>query len=442
MSTVLSSSKRLRGRNPGAMGLRGLAAATPHLILRAGVQLLGGIVLDVALPALVKVGSNIGATYSSPLGNAICGTTIATVIGYYFFRRLSHFPGTRGSSFILPIFLASYGAVFVGLLFLRLNYARFQLLASFLLCVAWFYCVYFTAEHLSGITLALVPGGATDTLKHVEGVRWIALEHPEAELGTFGAVVADLRADFGEGWERFIADCAVSGVPVYHVKQVIESVTGRVEIERLSENTFGSLIPNLAYVKAKEVIDRFVALILIPLLLPLFFFVAIAIRRDSRGPIFFRQTRTGFRGKPFTVFKFRTMTHVETKVDDREAAQTQEDDHRITRLGRTLRRYRIDELPQFLNILRGEMSLIGPRPEALVLSKWYEVELPFYRYRHVVRPGITGWAQINQGHVADVDRVKEKLHFDFYYIKNLSPWLDLLIALKTFYIVMTGFGAK
>ena len=118
------------------------------------------------------------------------------------------------------------------------------------------------------------------------------------------------------------------------------------------------------------------------------------------------------------------------------------DDERITRFGAFLRKYRIDELPQVINILRGEMSWIGPRPEALPLSQWYQEELPFYSYRHVVRPGITGWAQVNQGHVTSSDQVLEKLHYDFFYIKNLSIWLDLLIVLKTIRVVLLGTGAK
>jgi len=121
---------------------------------------------------------------------------------------------------------------------------------------------------------------------------------------------------------------------------------------------------------------------------------------------------------------------------------TRDGDDRITRVGRFLRKTRLDELPQAWNILKGEMSWIGPRPEASELANWYEDQIPFYAYRHIVRPGITGWAQVNQGHVADVDEVRAKLRFDFYYIKNLSLWLDLLIALKTIRVVLGGIGAK
>ena len=121
---------------------------------------------------------------------------------------------------------------------------------------------------------------------------------------------------------------------------------------------------------------------------------------------------------------------------------TKQGDPRVTRLGRWLRLTRIDEVPQIINILRGEMSWIGPRPEALVLSQWYERELPFYRYRHIVIPGITGWAQVNQGHVSEVGDVHEKLHYDFYYIKNFSPWLDVVILLRTIETMLTGSGAR
>ncbi len=128
---------------------------------------------------------------------------------------------------------------------------------------------------------------------------------------------------------------------------------------------------------------------------------------------------------------------------DRMGSQfTADNDPRITRVGRVLRKYRIDELPQIINILAGEMSWIGPRPEAVELSQWYEREVPFYVYRHIVRPGITGWAQVNQGNVAEVEAATYKLHYDFYYIKHFSPWLDVLITAKTIRTVLTGFGSK
>jgi len=257
------------------------------------------------------------------------------------------------------------------------------------------------------------------------------------------AIVADLRADIPDEWERFLADRALEGMLIMHVKQMQESLTGRVAIEHLSENNFGSLIPGIVYARAKRAVDFGSAFLVLPILLPFMAIIAILIRLDSRGPVLFRQQRMGYGGHPFRMFKFRSMTHEPVAPsDERSAAMTRDDDQRVTRVGKFLRRYRIDELPQIINVIRGEMSWIGPRPEAVPLSLWYESELPFYRYRHIVRPGITGWAQVKQGHVADVDDVLWKLHYDFYYIKNFSFWLDVLIVARTLRTVLTGYGAR
>src|SRR5207248_1325540 len=118
------------------------------------------------------------------------------------------------------------------------------------------------------------------------------------------------------------------------------------------------------------------------------------------------------------------------------------DDTRITRVGRFLRQYRIDELPQILNILRGDMSWIGPRPEAISLAEWYQSEVPFYVYRHIVRPGISGWAQVHQGNVAAPDAARLKLEYDFFYIKHFSFWLDAVVVIKTPRTILTRFGSR
>jgi lipopolysaccharide/colanic/teichoic acid biosynthesis glycosyltransferase len=141
------------------------------------------------------------------------------------------------------------------------------------------------------------------------------------------------------------------------------------------------------------------------------------------------------------MMKFRTMAHFDPNGDVDEVI-TAEGDPRVTRVGARLRRSRLDELPQIFNILAGQMSWIGPRPEAEALSAWYTGEIPFYRYRHVVRPGISGWAQVNQGHVATVDEVHAKLQYDFYYVKYFSAWLDILITFRTIRTMMTGFGSR
>jgi lipopolysaccharide/colanic/teichoic acid biosynthesis glycosyltransferase len=364
------------------------------------------------------------------------------VLGFWLHRSVSDLPGMRENSGILPGYLTSFGLVLTTILLFRLDYARGQLVASFGLSVVWFFVVYLFTQRKTELALGLVDGGRIDLFDTMEGVaaKHIAITDWPDDID---AVVADFRHDHSDEWEARLADLTLAGIPVYHSKDLYESLTGRADLEHLSENNFGALGPMATLLSFKMGLDLVVALPALVVMLPLFAVVAIAIKLDSRGPVLFRQNRAGYRGAEFEVIKFRTM-QAERRGEPRgvESFITQENDARITRLGRFLRRSRIDELPQIFNILRGEMSWIGPRPEAAQLSSWYQKEIPYYRYRHVVRPGITGWAQVNQGHVAGIDDIKTKLQFDFYYIRNFSLWLDLLIVMKTVKTMFTGFGHK
>lgn len=411
---------------------------------RIRYQLLSGMVLSVGIPVALYSLVVPQVIFSSNMQVTLAAACVAHLMGYFAYRRLGSFPGIASAGAILPAFALTYGAVFLVIFFFRWDYSRFQAASSCFLSVGWYFMLSQLLQRGRRYRLAIVPGGSVDQLKSLRGVVWHVLPNPDASVSRVQGVVVDLRADLSEAWERFIADCAMCGKPVYHVKQIIESLTGRVSIEHLSENTFGTLAPNPTYQNVKLVVEWLMAFAAILLLAPLLVAVAIAIRLDSPGPALFRQKRVGFRGKTFTVYKFRTMRNVDPQElgDERERAITRSGDSRITRLGNLLRKKRIDELPQLFNVLRGEMSWIGPRPEAQVLSQWYERELPYYHYRHIVRPGITGWAQVNQGHVAAVDDVQEKLHYDFYYIKYFSPWLDILIALRTMKIMISGHGAR
>lgn len=419
------------------------ASARRTLWVRVRFQLGVGLLLAVLAPWLVRIQFAMRELEEYGLQASVAGSVVALTAGYYCFRRLSRYPGVRASYHILPSFAAAYGIVLAVFFFARLDYSRLHFAASFLLCVLWYYIVYFKLQREQRLRIGVVPFGEVKSLFAIPEVSWVELPEPHRPRGRFDAIVADLRADIPDEWERFLADRALDGTLVMHVKQVEESLTGRVAIEHLSENTLGSLIPGIVFAKFKRVADFVSALVALPLLTPLLLVVAAVIRFDSPGPVLFRQQRMGFRGEPFLMFKFRSMTHSQLESEDpRVTAMTRDSDARVTRIGRFLRQYRIDELPQVVNVLRGEMSWIGPRPEAVPLSLWYEAELPFYRYRHIVRPGITGWAQVKQGHVADVDEVLWKLHYDFYYIKNFSIWLDLLIVARTIHTILSGFGAR
>ena len=166
---------------------------------------------------------------------------------------------------------------------------------------------------------------------------------------------------------------------------------------------------------------------------------ALAIRLESPGPALFVQNRVGQKGREFKIYKFRSM-----RIDsERHGAQfATAGDERITRIGRFIRKTRLDELPQFWNILKGDMSLIGPRPEQKAFVENFEHSIPFYNYRHIVKPGISGWAQVMQGYTADNDTTQIKVEYDFYYIKHFSFSLDVLIFFKTIKTMLTGFGAR
>src|SRR5262249_38406292 len=224
-------------------------------------------------------------------------------------------------------------------------------------------------------------------------------------------------------------------------KQFNEMATGRVAMDHLWENTIGATVPSLIYPQFKRALDVVGCLLILPFVAATLTVCAILIKRETRGPVLYRQQRTGYGGKPFTIFKLRTMVHSGSLLCG-QPAYTLKEDPRITRVGRVLRKYRLDELPQIVNILRGEMSWIGPRPEAMTLAEWYERDVAFYIYRHIVRPGISGWAQVNQGNVAAVDAAREKLEYDFFYIKHFSFLLDVVIFVKTLRTLFTGFGAR
>ena len=421
--------------------LRATLAGRRPLVLRLRFQLLGGLLFAIVLPLLARLAHDPNVIHTVNLQATVIACAVAHLTGFFVYRRIATFPGVASTGYILSTFLFAYGAVFLVIFFARIDYSRFQAAGSFLMSTLWYFGHTIATRSLETYRLAIVPHGNVDEIEKVGQVRWVRLRSPRVKPDNVGGVVVDLRADLPQDWERYITDCALSGIPVFHVKQIAESLTGRVAIEHLSENTLGSINPNLAYFKIKQMVDWWGALAVLLFGTPLFALIALAIQLDSPGPVLFKQQRMGYRGRTFTVYKFRTMYHVEVGMDLNRAI-TRQGDARITRVGRLLRKTRLDELPQIINILKGEMSWIGPRPEAVVLSRWYEAELPFYRYRHIVRPGISGWAQVNQGHVAAVDEVLEKLHYDFYYIKHFSPWLDILILLKTVRTMVTGFGAK
>jgi exopolysaccharide biosynthesis polyprenyl glycosylphosphotransferase len=222
-----------------------------------------------------------------------------------------------------------------------------------------------------------------------------------------------------------------------------EHAFGRVPIDHLSQTWFMSLMylyrggyPSFF----KRLVDIALASVAILIAAPLFPLIGLLIAAETKGPIFFRQARVGEGGELFEILKFRTM--VDGAEDPGQALWAQDNDSRITRVGKLMRKTRLDELPQLWNVLRGDMSLVGPRPERPEFLELLEQTVPYWNRRHLVKPGITGWAQVCCGYTSDASSALEKLSYDLYYIKHRSPLLDFAVAAKTATVIFSGFGAK
>jgi sugar transferase (PEP-CTERM system associated) len=230
---------------------------------------------------------------------------------------------------------------------------------------------------------------------------------------------------------------AVEEMSAFH-----ERLTGKISTEMLRPSWLifanGSRRLRL-YRQARRLADVILATIGLVLSLPLMAVTALAIKLDSRGPVLYRQERVGLHNEVFNIIKFRSMR---TDAEKFGAVWASEDDPRVTRVGRLIRKLRIDELPQFINVIRGDMSFIGPRPERPVFVEQLEKEIRYFSQRHLVKPGLTGWAQIRYPYGASVEDAIEKLQYDLYYIKNQSPVLDAIIIFETIRIVLFGRGAR
>jgi sugar transferase (PEP-CTERM system associated) len=259
-----------------------------------------------------------------------------------------------------------------------------------------------------------------------------------AELSATHVAVAQRDEDGALPLARLLA-LREAGLSVDDAADLYEHLTGRLLIERLTPSWVlfsGGLEKSGLERLTKRAVGIAISSVALAVLAPLLAVIAALIKLDSRGPVLFRQERVGERGRTFPLYKFRTMR------EDAEAATgpvwAQENDPRVTRLGRFLRKTRIDELPQLFNVLRGDMSFVGPRPERPAFVALLADRIPFYNERHRVKPGITGWAQINYRYGASVDDTERKLRYDLYYIRNLSPLIDLDIVIGTIRVMLAG----
>jgi exopolysaccharide biosynthesis polyprenyl glycosylphosphotransferase len=409
------------------------------------------------------------------LGARIAAVTLVCIVAFYYndlynfevphdvgqlFRRLCRALG------LSALVLAGGYLMFPGMI-LGGNLASYALLLTLISVLALRVIVYALAKRAPFSEAVLLLGGgalAAELARQIRtrpdlALRLVGALNPAGadtsgdrlgDYGDIGDVVRRVRPDRivvampdrrGNLPVSELLACRFRGITVEEGSRVFERLTGRLAVESLTPSALifgdGFRVRPLS-LGLKRVVSVLIALTALLLAAPLMGAIAAAIKLESRGPVFFIQERVGLRGRKFRLIKFRTMRDPRDMPGGADSVWGRDNASRVTRLGAVLRRYRLDELPQCLNILRGDMSLVGPRPEMAVNVATFSAVIPFYNLRHEVRPGLTGWAQVRAGYSMSTEEVTRKLCYDLYYIKHMSLTFDLQILFDTVKFVLSG----
>ncbi len=395
-------------------------------------------------------------------GRTVLASLVPYALAAHLLYRGAHMPAAERG----PLLLVTTGLPFwltpLAFALLQQPYSRGALLLTYVLCTFWFWLadqwflrhrpwrLVYQDPRVPGLLAPWLPVPPGQGMPRIRLLPWPAQGMPPgAALACDGAVVLPDAVTFDASSasatsapssaerQRFLTALKLQHIRLYSPESLQQSLTGRMAAETL-QNELWQTDGNPAYDLAKRLIDVGVVLALLPMWLPLALLVACGVKIDSPGPALFSQRRTGMHGQSFRIWKFRSMRH--EAQDTPQFAQA--NDPRITRFGHWIRRTRLDEIPQLFNVLMGHMSLIGPRPEQDGFVQQFAEQIPSYPYRHLVRPGLTGWAQVQQGYAASADETAIKLSYDLYYITHYSLAMDLLIVFKTIQTVLTGRGAR
>ncbi|WP_456269069.1 sugar transferase [Kushneria sp. AK178] len=345
-----------------------------RILLSFRVHYLLGLTLTSLLPALWDREWSASALGAIAINTTVLASAIAWMVSFRAVHQLSRHPGTEPCMYVIVVVTAVYMLMMAVLELMAIPFHPLQLLMSGGLALLCGWVGYRATRRYRRRKMALVPlGNIEEWFSHQDiDQRW--LSEPDLANLRVDGVIVDLSCDLSDEWQRFLADCTIKRIPVHDARRFGEASTGRIGLDQIHANRYGSLMPKTSYELFKRLADMFAALLMLPVALPIMGVAAILIKRDDPGPILFRQRRSGFQGEEFDVYKMRSMY-----VNPGDARPTQEgDDPRITKVGRYLRKYRIDELPQLFNVLKGEMSLIGPRPETPSLTEAYERDIPFF----------------------------------------------------------------
>jgi lipopolysaccharide/colanic/teichoic acid biosynthesis glycosyltransferase/glycosyltransferase involved in cell wall biosynthesis len=380
-------------------------------------------------------------------GQTIGWCVVPYIVAAQLLMRNSHLPVAERSGVLWVSTLAPFALTPLGFALLQQPYSRAAVVWAYAVTTLWLWwgyrrkvasralrLAYFDTQVPQQLRSLLLPHALSDT--HLELLSW--QPHGKQTLPACDGLVIDAAASASDDRTRLLSQLKMQHLRLYSVESVAELLSGRTMLPT-AQNSLWEIDNDPGYDRFKRLIDLTCVLLLAPVWLFVGLLVALIVKFDSPGPVLFVQTRVGRNGRNFNLYKFRSMVHglQAPGVDFARA-----DDPRITRVGRFIRRTRLDELPQLVNVLLGQMSLIGPRPEQVPFVREFATTIPSYPYRHLVRPGLTGWAQVQQGYADSADTTRIKLSYDLYYVEHYSLALDLLIAAKTLKIVFTGFGAR
>lgn len=404
-----------------------------------------GLILFVAYAAASQLAYHASwVTYVFPRTLVWC--VVPYLAAFVLLHRSLHLPPLEGGSFVGLAATLPFATLLIFFAAFHIDYSRGAVLVSFITTLGWIWFGYRryvqkyvpvfgyldpqTLHELERILT--MPGANPPVVTRFEFIRSI-----EDARDCDGIMVErGLTADPAR--TRLLTQYKLGHMRMYSVERIGEILTGRLGLDHIDENFLDDYADHYLYGLAKRIIDVAGAVCLAPFALPIGLAVAVAVRFETPGSALFRQRRIGLFGKPFTMFKFRSMG-----VSKHAPAQFAEpQDPRITRVGRIIRKYRLDEIPQLWNVFLGDMSFIGPRPEQTPMVERFTESIPYYPYRHLVRPGLSGWAQVRQGYVGSHEETVTKLSYDLYYVKHCSLALDLLIAIRTLFTLLTGHGAR
>lgn len=403
------------------------------LFLAASAILIGVVVMPVVYGVLT-FGRDFREYLSGPLIFHValnCTANVLVMVGTLVLTgRLD-----RKLAKVLNLVLIVHGAMAFLILVTRSAYSNQIMWTSLPFSVLLGSAVMYVRHRWNPVRLALL--GPHDAAPGQIRMPYDWIRDPGAELRSYDVLLTTSMIDLSPGWARALSAAMISGKPVRHLADYAEEGQGMVSIDHFD---LDHLPPTdlTSYRTQKRLMDIVIALAVLPVAAPILAVGAIAILLSMGGPVLFVQPRVGLGGRVFNIYKLRTMR----AVADSLGAVTVEGDLRVTPVGKILRRFRIDELPQLLNVLKGDMSVIGPRPEWTLLSEGYIRELPAYVYRQLVRPGITGWAQVRGGYASDLAETRIKVGYDLFYIKNLSFSLDVQILVRTIWTLLSGNGAR